>query len=146
MRANRAAKAIRMMLYLYISPESSVQLNVHIIRGPGTRSIAGNRPVMASEVEAKRKLQVAFATTNAAALCRYFSEVGAGRVEVDAASAASTPVRVVDEVERLRAELEPSLLVNWERFEQAEVPILEPGLVDKVANALCVKRSNSRLG
>ena len=86
------------------------------------------------------------ASTNAAALCRYFSEVRAGRVEVDATSAASTPVRVVDEVERLRAELEPSLLVNWERFEQAEVPILEPGLVDKVANALCVKRSNSRLG
>ena len=53
---------------------------------------------------------------------------------------------MVDEVERLGAELEPSLLVNRERLEQAEVPVLEARLVDQVTDALRVERPGRRLG
>src|SRR5260370_1378925 len=102
------------------------------------------------EIGAERKLQVAFASTNAATLGKYFPERGAGGVEADigcpAATATAAPIRVVDEVVRLGAELETCFLGNGECLEQSDVPVLESRLVDKVADPLCVKRSGSWLG
>src|SRR6266849_8177804 len=108
------------------------------------------RPGVLLEIQAEGELQVALAATNATALGEYFPERGTGRVEADigcaAAAATAAPIRVVDEVVRLGAELETCFLGNGERLEQPEVPVLVSGLVDQVANALGVESSGRRLG
>ena len=53
---------------------------------------------------------------------------------------------MVDKVEGFSPELEPSLLVDGEVLEQAEIPVLVSGLIDEVANTLSVERTRSRLG
>src|SRR5712691_3912759 len=104
----------------------------------------GNCAVL--EIGAERELQVALAASDAAPLGGHFSKIRASRVKGHAAAAAPAPIRVVDEVERFSAELETCFLGNGERLEQPEVPVLVSGLVDKVANALCVESSGGRFG
>ena len=54
-------------------------------------------------------------------------------------------MRMVDEVERFGSELESSLLIDRERLEQSEVPVLESRLVDQIAHASVIERSGRRL-
>src|SRR5207248_4347184 len=90
----------------------------------------------ALELRAQRELQVAFAAPNAAALSCYLPEIRTGWVEVDAPTAASTPVRVVEDVECFGTELECNPFGNRNGLEQSHVPVPEPGLINKVADAL----------
>ena len=48
------------------------------------------------------------------ALIRNFAEGGAGRIEVDAATACATPIRMVEHVERLSAELKIEAFLDRE--------------------------------
>ena len=99
------------------------------------------------EVKSQRELQIALAAAHAPSLGEYFSEgVEVGGVEPDiicvrVAPATATPIRVVDKVKCLGAELKASLLVNRERFEQSKVPVLEPRLIDQVADTFCRERA-----
>src|SRR5579864_6093109 len=97
-----------------------------------------------SEVKPQRKLQVPLATTDAASLGCYLSEGRAGRIEIHTAAAPSTPVRMVDEIECLSAELKSSLLVNGKGLEEAEVPILKTRLINQIPHPLRVERTVRR--
>src|ERR1700733_11264411 len=79
----------------------------------------------ALEIEPQRELEVPRQT----GLARDLSELAGSRIQVGAAE-----VRVIREVVTLRAELESGSLVDNERLEQREVPILEARLVDGVAH------------
>jgi len=94
-----------------------------------------------SEVEPQRQLQISLAAADSTSLGCHFSEVRAHGIEIHAATAASAPIRVVDKVKCLGAELKASLLVNRERFEQSKVPVLEPRLIDQVADTFCRERA-----
>ena len=103
------------------------------------------------EVEAQRELQIALAAADATSLGKYFSEsIEIGGVKSDIrgpiAPATAAPIRMIDKVEGLGAELKPSLLINGKVLEEPEIPVLVSGLVDEVANPLSVKRTRSRLG
>src|SRR5260370_32944671 len=95
----------------------------------------------ALEIGAERELQIALAATNTASLGGHLSKIRASRVEVHPAAAPSAPIGGVDEVERFGAELQSSLLPDGESFEQSEIPVLEPGLPDVVANASVIERA-----
>src|SRR6267378_391840 len=98
------------------------------------------------EEEAQRELQVALALTRAAAAFgEYFSErFGVGGVKPDVgrcpAAAVAAPIWVVPNIVGLGAELQSRFLGNREGLEQAEVPILEPRLVDEVADTRVIER------
>ncbi len=99
----------------------------------------------ALELEAQRQLQIALALSRgAAAFVEYFAE-GRGilRVEADigraAAPAVAAPIRMVPDVVGFGAELEAKAFVDGDSLEQSHVPIFVPGLVDEVADALCVE-------
>src|SRR6266700_2608405 len=95
-----------------------------------------------SELEFERELDIALATASwAAALRGDLSEGGTAGVKVHAATAGTTPVRVVQGVERFGAELEVNSLAYLNDLEQADVPVLESRLVEDVANVLCIERS-----
>jgi hypothetical protein len=105
----------------------------------------------ALEVEAQRELQIPLAAADATSLGQYLPEgVEVGWVESDiggpAAPAAAAPIRMVNKVEGLGAELKSSLLVNSEVLEKSEIPVLISRLVDEVANTLSVERTRSRFG
>src|SRR6266849_9736152 len=100
----------------------------------------------ALKLEAEGELQIALAP-----LGKYFAEGrGIGGVEADigraAATAAAAPIWVVPDVEGFGAELEAEPFVDRNGLEQAEVPVLESGLVNDVANALRVEGTRRRLG
>lgn len=99
------------------------------------------------KVETKRKLNIALAAAaRSAALRGNFSEGGACGVEVHAAAARAAPIRMVQEVEGFSAELESHAFADREGFEDPEVPIVETGLIDDVADVLCVEGSFRRRG
>lgn len=105
----------------------------------------------ALEIEAQRELQIALAAADATSLGQYFPEgIEVGGVKSDiggpAAPAPAAPIRMVEKVEGLGAELKSSLLVNAEVLEKSEIPVLISGLVDEVANTLSVECTRSRLG
>jgi len=100
-----------------------------------------------SELEFKRELDIALATASrAASLGGDFSEGRACRIELHAAAASATPIGMVPDVKRFGAELKPDLLADRDYLEQAEVPVLESGLVNDVAHALRVERPGGRFG
>src|SRR5436305_1500292 len=72
------------------------------------------------EVEAERKLKIPLV-----ALRRRFAESGAGRIEIRPA-----PVRMIESIERLGAELEARRFRHSELLKQTDVPVLEPWVVD----------------
>lgn len=91
-----------------------------------------------SEIESQRELQVPLTVSGAAAaLGEYFAE----RREVVRVEARAIPVRVIPDVEGLRAELKTIALVEWEALEEAHVPVLEARLIEDVANPLGVECS-----
>src|SRR5262249_23504419 len=67
------------------------------------------------------------------------SKVRAGRIEVHSAAAASTPIRMVEDVEGFGAELESETFVHRDRLKQPHVPVPESGLIDQVTDTLCVE-------
>ena len=100
----------------------------------------------ALKLQAKRELQIALT-----AFGEHFAEGrGIGGVETyirsAAATAAPAPIRVVPNVKGFCTELKPETLIHGNGFEQAEVPVLESGLIDEVANALGVECPRSGLG
>src|SRR6266403_1170842 len=103
------------------------------------------------EVEAQRELQIALALTRAAATFGEYFPKGRGvsgvkpDVGCSPAAAIAAPIRVVPNVVRLGPELESYALCNREGLEQAEVPVLEPGLVDDVADARVIERPSRGL-
>jgi hypothetical protein len=111
---------------------------------------AASRWTQASlEVEPQRKLQVAFAPAHSSSLGKHFPKgIQIGGVQTDicgaAAATPAAPIRMVDEVESLGTELEAKALGDRKRFEQAEVPILEPRLIDQITYALLVERTGPR--
>ena len=103
------------------------------------------------EVEAEGELEVALAAGYAAARGQDLAEGGQVRwIEPDvgaaAATAASAPVRVVDEVKGFGAELEADVFFDGEGLEEAKVPVLVAGLIDDVTNLLGAESTGSRLG
>src|SRR5438105_151184 len=90
----------------------------------------------ALELRAQRELHVALTV-----LACNLTKCRAGRVEVRRA-----PVRVVEDVEGLCAELQLDSFIDGNRLEQAHVPVLQTRVVDQVANPLlCVERPSRRL-
>src|SRR5205823_4563374 len=103
---------------------------------PAVPDGAGNKQTPL-EIKAKRKLQVA----NVVVLTCNLSEVGAGRV-----GSRAVPVRVVEGIECLGAELKSGAFGDRELLEQAEVNVVETRIVDQIANALLmVERAGRRL-
>jgi hypothetical protein len=104
------------------------------------------------ELQAKRELQVALALPGAAAALReYFAEGrGVGGVETNigcaAATAVAAPIRMIPDIVSFGAELEAKAFVDGNGLEQAHVPVLVSGLVDKVANPLGVEGARRRRG
>src|SRR5215475_1965442 len=96
-------------------------------------------PACYSELKAQRELKVALALADAAALRSDLSKVRAGRIEVHSAAAASTPIRMVEDVEGFGAELESETFVHRDRLKQPHVPVPESGLIDQVTDTLCVE-------
>ena len=90
-------------------------------------------------------MQIPFTASDTASFGGYFPEVGAGGIEVHAgratATTASAPVRVVYEVKSFRSELEPYAFRNRKCLEESQIPILEPRLVDQIADPLGVERA-----
>src|SRR5579885_75892 len=82
-------------------------------------------PGKRSEVETKRELQLAVVSVFACDLAK----LRAGRVEIHA-----IPVRMVERIIGLRPELESGPFVDGEPFEEAQVPVIEPGVVDGVTD------------
>ena len=88
---------------------------------------AATRLNPALELEAQRKLNVALVT-----LRGRFPERGAGRIEIR-----TVPVRVVEGVECLGAELEALRFGHGELLVQTDVPILEAGIVNGLPETNC---------
>ena len=93
------------------------------------------------ELRPQRELKVPFAAFG----CN-LAERGTRRIEIHAATAGATPVRVVPDVEGFGAELEVYPLIHRNLLEQTHVPVLESRLIDDVANSLSDKRSGGWLG
>ena len=89
-------------------------------------------------MEAQGKLQV----TSETGLASDHAELARSRVQVGTAE-----IGVVDEIVRFRPELESRAVIEREFFQQADVPILKTGLVDRIANAaLTVECAGRGLG
>src|ERR1039457_479476 len=89
------------------------------------------------ELEAKRKLQVAHVARFAGDL----AELSGRRAEIG-----TTPVRVIESVVGFRPELDKCPLSDRELLEQAEVPVVEARLINRVADSvLCVESTGCRL-
>src|SRR5215831_10568440 len=58
------------------------------------------------------------------------SELARGRIQIRIAE-----IRVVDEIVCFSPKLKTGPLVDWEFFQQTDVPILKAGLVNRIANA-----------
>src|SRR5215471_16102897 len=94
-----------------------------------------------SKVKPQRKLEVALTAARPAALGGDLAEGGAGGIELHSTgaahgTAAPAPVGVIDEVERFGSELETRAFGEREFFEQSQIPILETGQVNHVADVL----------
>src|SRR5580704_5489600 len=106
----------------------------------------------ALELQPQRKLQVALALSGAAAAFgQYFAEGrSVGRVEANigctVTAAIGAPIRMVPDIVSFGAELEAKAFVDRDRLEQAHVPVLVTGLVDKVADALRIERAGRGRG
>src|SRR5205823_67791 len=117
---------------------------------PGRRALLFRTDAQSKrlEVKSQRKLQIALAAANSSPFGKHFPEgVEIGGIESDitcvrVTPATATPIRMVDKVEGFSPELEPSLLVDGEVLEQAEIPVLVSGLIDEVS----VERTRSGLG
>src|ERR1039457_353685 len=79
------------------------------------------------ELEAKRKLQVA----HVARFARNLAELSSGRIEIG-----TIPVRVIEGVVCFSPELDKGPLSDRELLEQAEVPVVEARLVNRVADSV----------
>src|SRR5215469_8846687 len=90
-----------------------------------------------SEVKAERKLQIAHVPV----LARDLTE----RVEIRRVGVDAVPVRMIEGVERLGAELKADLLGDREFLEQAQIHVIEAGFVNEIADSLLQDRKSTRL-
>src|SRR5262245_57707645 len=98
------------------------------------------------EVHPERELDISLAAADSAALRRDLSEVRARRIEVDATTAATAPIRVVDEVESFSAELKALIFGERKRFEETEIPVLKSRLMNDIADILLRECARSGRG
>src|SRR6266852_2477619 len=82
------------------------------------------RPHKGLKLQAQRKLQV----TNVVALAGNLAE----RAEVGRVGSNAVPIRMVEDIECLRAELEADPLVDCELLEQTQVPVIEARVVNNI--------------
>src|SRR6185312_1095390 len=90
-------------------------------------------------IESQRQHNVALASFSG-----HLAKAAARWVEIHSAAGRSAYVRVIDEVECFRPELESSGVVNCERLKQSQVPVLEAGLINQVPDILVAERAGSR--